>query len=468
MTRAGIIGKGYGAFGAIELRKVFRGYRARRQRIDPSEYGNEEQLTVLVGLDFGTCSTKVAYRIMPEEQVTGIHWRHNLLGYSPYSLPSTLTCSKGRLHFAEEGERMANEAGARTLRSLKRCLLCYIGKAKECKRPNKPCTMRGTDRTFILSARSREELISFGELVALYVSYIMKRVAIHVRMVIGPRPDIRLIFNAAAPVDLMGPQGVRTFENILFAARSITRLVGDSVDLAVTIRTARDNWRHMRIPRPERKYTWCFAEEDAALSSLVSDPGRESGIYCILDIGAGTSSLSFFFVPNDAKVRPSYFESRAFDVGCDDLDRDLADKVLRERQSRRLSVAEYTQLLHEIRVAKQESSGLFNARANGLTPSTYAELVKRWLEPINQEYWSGLGRAWQKCKIREYWDELRLIFVGGAERFWLSEPKAFCRNRTITGLCQVTTCGSIYLHTRCLRTRVRTQTPKHRCSCRWP
>ncbi len=417
------------AFGRIDVVDLFRGQSPRHGDLSPSDYAKEKRLTVLVGLDFGTCSTKVAFRIMPDDRVWVLTWGHGIIGYPECGLPSTVASDGGSLLFGAEAERLAGSGKAVTVRSMKRCFLCSLGAAGECSLPQKPCTQRGPARAFAFPSGSGVQWIAAAELVSLYMGHVIDTATEHIRNAIGGRPKITFIYNAAAPVALLRDEDVQTFDRMLLGAYVVSGVTRERGAAASLVEQARDVWRHTKMPPPERKVTWCFGEEDAALSSLAADPGREPGMYCMLDVGAGTTSLSFFFLPPSHDESASYFDSRTLDHGCDDLDGILAERILTRKGGRKPSKRIYSRLLQSIRLAKQAALPPAERERLGMRRGDLERATSTWLERIDQEYWHGWGRGWAKYKRREKWEELRVVLVGGGGALLARRSRAFILER---------------------------------------
>lgn len=67
-----------------------------------------------------------------------------------------------------------------------------------------------------------------------------------------------------------------------------------------------------------------FPETHAAMTAYTLLPQSEKGLYAIVDIGAGTTDVSFFWLQKDeAKTAAWYYTAGTESVGMDDVDRAL-------------------------------------------------------------------------------------------------------------------------------------------------
>jgi hypothetical protein len=88
----------------------------------PSRPTRRNERTIVVGVDFGTSSTKVIWQDLSDNHFEVFHWRASNKSSSSFLLPSTVLLRNGSMHFGVPGAE-ARE-GDVLLQSIKLCVLC--------------------------------------------------------------------------------------------------------------------------------------------------------------------------------------------------------------------------------------------------------------------------------------------------------------------------------------------------------
>ncbi len=279
----------------------------------------ERRRRVTLGLDFGTSSTKCCFK----EESDGkpfhfvAHDREDQSS-SPLLLPSAVAIEDGRMYFGFEAEHRTE---ARSVRSFKMCLLCQA-QAESGRTASVPCNrcLREQPGFFDLDGYR----LSAEDISTLYLSALLGQALARVPSALSAHTDqIRVHVNSAAPLDQMsefGPVG-EYFDRVVFYAHRLAARAHQGWSVAEASRALAE----VRIePKPaiEQSPTRVFPETHAAITGYLLLPESEKGLYGLVDIGAGTTDVAFFWLQKDERVTKAwYYAAGSRRVGMDDVDR---------------------------------------------------------------------------------------------------------------------------------------------------
>lgn len=245
------------------------------QRVPPS------QIPVVIGLDFGTFSTKIVARRRNERTATVVRLDQNCAGYPCFALPSLVRVVDGKVFF---GRCAAFGDSGKLLRSLKVSLLT------------------GTQDTTDASLGCTDALGVDG-LVAIYLAWVMARIRKWVNDEYGP-DGTKVFVNAAAPMDHYENPALR--ERYLRIVNSAWNAVWGPEPIVVEQgaplssllpRFEKHLEPDMAIEPSEMRRFHVLPETVAPIVSLSHDPRMKAGMYLIVDMGAGTTELSVNHAP---------------------------------------------------------------------------------------------------------------------------------------------------------------------------
>jgi hypothetical protein len=360
---------------------------------------------VVVGLDFGTSGTKVVVRLLDRGRpASAVDFGTNRSGFSRFSFPSTIALENSRVLFGVDAERYQ---GVSVYRSLKRTL---IGAGRY-------------DRWAMLpEAPPRPEDLDAHPhfLVATYLGAVLR----HVREMVAKEYEVDLEFryNLDIPVSQLDEGPVqRGFQTALDAA----------VDFAETDDFPLDDYRSLwerwldvlgrettGLADLEHKRWELIPESSAivkgaetALASILPDSRRYTAI---VDIGAGTTDFGWFrWVTHEEGDRLYFFSAKTGLVGCDDVDEKLLD-ILEALTNDR------PRLFPIVRAAKPELGGDrcvdVGSGYRCLHPGDLSRAVKTVAGGCFKEYRVSFGEAYRKDRNTDYWEDIRVILVGGGSQ----------------------------------------------------
>lgn len=250
---------------------------ARRERPVASSL-----IPVVIGLDFGTFSTKVVARRRNERTAVVVRLDEPCPGYPSFAIPSLIRVTEGKLFF---GRCAAHADGGELFRSLKVSLLT------------------GSHHNPGASLRCDDDL-GVDRLVALYLAWVLGRVGKWLDAEYGPSRT-NLFVNAAAPMDhyehpILRERYLRIVNSAWNAVLGPRPVVLEQGTPLSSVRHWLDEYMHPRTeiePVEIRRFD-VLPETVAPIVSLSHDPRMRAGMHLIVDMGAGTTEFSVNHVPD--------------------------------------------------------------------------------------------------------------------------------------------------------------------------
>ncbi len=247
--------------------------------ISEAERAPASLIPVVIGLDFGTFSTKVVARRRNERIAVVMQLDEACPGYPCFVIPSLIRLKDGQVFF---GRCAAQVGGGQLFRSLKVSLLTgTAGRAGD----------------------NRRDGVSPDHLVAMYLAWVLGRVRQWLDSEYGP-DRTNVFVNAAAPMDhyetpelrarylrivncawnaVWGPKPLHVEQGMSQA--SIWQWVDDLLQPEIPIE-----------PSATRRFD-VLPETVAPIVSLSHNPRMREGMYLIVDMGAGTTEFSINHAP---------------------------------------------------------------------------------------------------------------------------------------------------------------------------
>lgn len=275
---------------------------------------------VTVGLDFGTSSSKCCFlEEGPGKRFTALAFQGKERARLLFN--TILVHSEGTLEF---GPDLTPSREQTCVRSFKMCLLCQA--RNESGGNPVPCPRCSAERPGHF--RLGQRWLSAEDISTLYLSVVLGETLFAIQRGLGVgASSLRVNVNAAAPLDQLQEFGSvgEYFDRCFFYALRLAESgaprrrwhVDDALRCLAEVR---------REPPPETSLspTRVFPETHAAMTAYTLLPQSEKGLYAIVDIGAGTTDVSFFWLQKDeAKAAAWYYTAGTESVGMDDVDRAL-------------------------------------------------------------------------------------------------------------------------------------------------
>jgi len=270
-----------------------------------------EERILVVGVDFGTSTTKVMWQDLSDNHFEVFRWNRKNGGQGSTLLPSTITFRGGTIRFGMADSDFVG--GDIRLRSIKLCVLCE-GRPENCRCGNEDA-QSGAIRVPWLAETQPASAIA-----ALFLSFVFGEVERGLRAQF-PNDALTLVWNIGCPMDHLDVEDRKTaWERMTGAAMEFREKVLNPADGAF-IREIRDLMDRMEVaPETVRNY-FVQPEGLAGVKAFLESPHAEVRTYAIVDVGAGTTEVSLFF---NSPGAPSYLADSTKAVGGGNIDLDLA------------------------------------------------------------------------------------------------------------------------------------------------
>jgi len=278
-----------------------------------------QERTLVVGIDFGTSTTKVIWQDLSDNHFEVIQWRPSNDGLSSFLLPSTILLRGGSMHFGlSEADADGDDLW---LHSIKLCVLC--------RRKPSICRCGNTvARHGMIGLPGSEQPIPASSFACLFLAHVFQEVERRL-LTQFPDDDLVLIWNVGCPMDHLDVGDLRSeWEKMTGAAIELRRRVPSKADMSLLADATRLVNAFVVAAPSERSY-FVQPEGLAAVKAFLESPHAESKTYAIVDVGAGTTEVSFFFngkamAEPGQPFRPCYLADSTDAVGGVKIDQELA------------------------------------------------------------------------------------------------------------------------------------------------
>jgi hypothetical protein len=244
----------------------------------------------------------------------------------------------------------------------------------------------------------------------------------------GDSFELAYIFNVGAPIDQHNlERGEKAFNEVAFWAEKISPCVEDGVLIQTLLNAYRDiSGTHPTVPGPEDRTTFVPPETAAGLMPFVMSPTSNSGLYGIVDVGAGTTDVSFFRLADITKQESrvmAFYDARTSVIGSDDIDRGVAHFLLSRMKENSGPVGPLTgNIITACRLAKerieyQESAQIqVGDKEAVLLHKDLEEASAPTIKTMTAHYIQTNHRAFEKEKRVDKWGSYTLFLLGGGTR----------------------------------------------------
>lgn len=344
---------------------------------------------VQVGIDFGTSSTKIAYRPIggPSRLVRPVFFQHGLAEYPNYCLPSVGAFdSAGRLLFGGDAVRhLANERWGAGLRRFK---VILAGRHDAAFRD------ASADQAYAdyLNASGHDQASCPPEVLTIaFLLYAMRSAAEAVERDLQG-VDLQLSFNVCLPIDhAENSQMLHVFRKILHVAESIyysDPLLHDWSHTGLLNR-ARDGWNSVSSATDlsvETGRVCAIPEAVAQVASYLGSLEKRSGVHAIIDFGAGTTDLSIFNLelPRRGANQSHWYAARNIPQGTARLEQIVVEHLDALGESTKSADA-------------QAIFSILSAVAAPTQPAKYHRLESDVIDALHKLRVPGMNETWTKA-----------------------------------------------------------------------
>ncbi|MCG3120496.1 MAG: Cell division protein FtsA [bacterium] len=381
-----------------------------------------EKKRIVVGVDFGTSTTKVMYR--PIELGAGtrlIIFAHGHPKFPPYVMPSSVRLDgEYKFWFGD----IAEVGYGQVFRSFKVCVACQVN-AIACR----GCNQNNLEKKkpFGLFEDGMIGFISAHELMIYYLAWLLNIVDGAITYDQQGLFELGLQYNLGVPISHIAakPELAERFEWILHTALALRGKIQQGI-LAAQARSYLIEALPDSIlpPRTDRQH--CAIPETSAVAMwLQKTINDDTANYMLIDIGAGTTDITIY---RYAQVNPDtlpIYGANSIPVAGDNIDLStikwFAEKYGQEiKNPSLLSSALRQEVRHRKEFLPKPNrplEAILGNRIIALDEQTYIEeIVRPHAESIYQAASETFRGAYQLARQESQWQEMKIVLLGGGSR----------------------------------------------------
>lgn len=369
-----------------------------------------QEISVQVGLDFGTSGTKAAYRrIGGNGDVHAVDFGTSTVEYPKYVLPSLVCHGEGEFLFGHEAaDVLRDRPHDHGFRNFK---VVLAGKHDEHHRDQKSVALfdREAGRLAGVERGLAEEYIC-----SLYLAYAMRTVRERLAKIDELTGAVlNVLFNVCIPIDhIENNQLWPVFKRVLACAelceREWNRLAGVRYDFEQWRSYWQDADYAQSGPQSYERAggaarVFAIPESVAQVAPFSTSSAAERGLYAMIDFGAGTTDISIFKINDNDTMH--FFASRNMPVGGRGLEDELVTKAFCRQVTRR----EIIGLLRELAPLPERHRRAKHPAAARCIDQHYAAIYAG-----TSPEW---GAATSRLRNADFWRRVTLFTAGGASGF---------------------------------------------------
>lgn len=370
------------------------------------------QIKVWVGIDFGTSSTKLAYRVLGGAgKVYPLKIGENKA--TPYITPSLIALDGRKILFGDDADLYLKSRpwheGARYLKIL------FAGEINPAFRDEEMFTRFNEycDRQEIES-----NILKPGYMVSAYLAQLIKKIRQHVNRHIDK--NLLLNFNICMPIDSYEMKDVKAgFQKAINVAEEVEK-IWDGKDTADLLEYVALLWNEATEEEEGDSKVHLVPEAVAQMVSYLNSLSAENKIHGVIDFGAGTTDFSIFKLGCDERDKKCayWYSAVTLPGGMSKIEQEIAG--IYEKTGQMIEFSKIQTTLTRITEADQP----FN------------KIIKENLGEIwEQSRFSAWGRAYLKNPDTSNWrgEKVKIFVCGGGmklpfikeifERSWQQKPE---------------------------------------------
>jgi len=366
---------------------------------------------VYIGIDYGTSGTKVMWK---DPQVTrkvyviefpeiGSTQFNNLI------VPSVVHLHSRKFYFGHLPSEDITKG--ETFVSLKKLIGYEVGLLKN------PLNLT---QDFKNHSKSKEYFPP-SRLSTLFLAYIIRETVGIIKNFCGENYILRPYYILGIPYHFYNNSVCKEiFEKSFFIAWLIKDTVFQGIEKKEAFDIIREAETIYHATPSEERLTIVAPDTYVSVFEQIQRPTHPEGLHAIVDIGAGTTDITFFYFARPYAESPkiSTYSTRAYDAGTDDLDSLIVDKISGIKKDF-LSPTERRNLLFQLREIrpnlKEKENISLNIRNQQMEVSytDYLECAKQLAEKLYRYYQETSYEGCKRKKKEKLWEELFLYLGGG-------------------------------------------------------
>ena len=379
---------------------------------------------VIVGIDFGTSTTKAMYRPVELGASTRlIDFAHGHRKFPSYAMPSSVRLdSEHRMWFGA----IAEDGHGQIFRSFKVCVACQVG-AISCR----GCNQNDAEKNALPLGRFADSLFGFitaYELMVYYLAWLLHEVDKIIRRELGEFVEPELQYNLGVPVAHLNakPELVDRFEWILHTAVALRGKIQQGISAMQARSLLIEILPDSMLPPPDYRRHRALPETVAAAMWLQKNAnGIDSTNYMLVDIGAGTTDITIYRYNQVNSDKLPIYGAKSVSVAGDNIDFSTIQWFARKYGVEIGNASQLPSALRqEIRCRKEilprpdkPMEAVLGKKMIALDEQTYIrEIVKPHAESIYTATNETFRDAYQLAHHVLQWPEMRIVLLGGGSR----------------------------------------------------
>lgn len=280
-----------------------------------------KELHFQVGLDFGTSSTKIIYKLLGTPEFRVLNFKHNLPNYPNYCFPSLAAIDqKGELQL---GVAAAKELLERNWDSgFQRFKVVLAGKYDEKFRD------ADSEKKFYeyRDSHGYNDRFTPERLTAIYLAFVMKKAREIIENFFGDHDVlINLAFNICMPIDHVENNIVKTAFEKTFSWAEAIEIEWRKNPKKFDPIAASYQVEGLRLKNP---MVFAVPEAVAEITSYMISLKKKDGLHAIIDYGAGTTDVSICdLITFIDGINCDWYAARNIPIGTIEIERIIAKHI---------------------------------------------------------------------------------------------------------------------------------------------
>jgi len=400
----------------------------KKKIFSPIRRKTTETVDIIVGLDFGTSNTKIAYRRISTDQVKPILFNHKSPKHENYFLPSIVVFrNDGNLLLGLDAAKYLNNNPEKNgIYNFKMLFVSEIDNSLN-NNENIKLMKKKLKPEFNNKILKQFNNKKFRFIVISYLAYAMREAREKIKKEL-PNRFLDISFNICIPVDYVNNNIVSDeFQKLIASSEFIEREHYEKHNnfeyLDLVYRNIAYDENHTRV--------FDIPETVAEVASYTTSSSIKEGLHTIIDFGAGTTDISIFNIKNPRKENQkfAFYSSHIINYGFRRVDflkeMNKADEIekyiyfLWEKSNIAWHNAYYGHLINDIDW-KGDKVQIF-VSGGGANEKLVSKIFKK--PRVNKEKWESYPHPLRKLPTPEDYVNKKIQFHRFAVAYGLSNPK---------------------------------------------
>lgn len=402
----------------------------------PRRTGERRGYVINVGIDLGTSATKVVCRDLVQRSCTLYCPEVRPEGYPDFSVPSSVCLTDSCFFFGAAAEERSGKG--RMFRSFKVCLACRYG-AIPCRGWCDPVARAKGLPAGVFIARgdgSRSLQIPAEAIGALFLGWLIGDVCEFLSRQLPSESVVKTSFNMCVPMDQYDHRARKEFERVLYVAYTLAPNIRQGIPVAEALQYwKKATTANVKLPPESARPTFVVPETLAAIVGYVNAREAEEGLHSIVDVGAGTTDISFFRFtrwPSRAKPTAAFYYAHTVPIGGDEVDHELWLRATGGKSEGRAARHEIAAALQGVRLAKHmlETHRTMTFSVGSITLTIgreqFEEVAAQFSTRVVRAWMDAWREAFRKEGATDRWRDQTLFYAGGGSRL-ISVPQGLAQ-----------------------------------------